>query len=122
MGQLALFSLSRSFYVLLSLSLFPSSHFLFPDHSVILLSSAMVVARTFASLTTAKVHSYWTSVDSLCHPDPLDPILRDILLIDDESRQQLKRTDYDTRISALENCQFLECIKFENSSIKGSIK
>lgn len=60
------------------------------------------------NLLLPRVHSYWTSVDSLCQPDPLDSILRDILLIDDESRQPLRRTDYGTRIPALESFQFAE--------------
>jgi len=77
-SSLSLVSPSRSFHPFPSLPSF-----------LVLRSLLSPAASALASLTTAVICSYWTSVDSLCHPDPLGPILRDVPLprpLDGESR------------------------------------
>lgn len=50
-----------------------------------------LVARTLTSLTTASMLLLDITVGSLCYPDPLDPILRNILFIpiNGESRRPI---------------------------------
>lgn len=104
-GQLALLSPSRSFCILLLSPSLPVS--CLADRSVILLSSAMVVARTFRI-------SYYRKYVPIGHRWTLCAILiRSIryyetyLLSTMNRRQPLKRTDYDTRIPVLESSQFV---------------